>query len=371
MPPLTAAIKRSGGANSPQKYRSDKEESRHKELIKPILTPQQVIVTVNENIVYEPTYLILIDGIPVTSYTPDFAYDEEIYKVEGIGDQESLDQFCLDSCKTKARISSRRVAEDVKGRIIEAHSILKMQMLVALNRFIYEGRIVLVTGSKESRIYRRFTKDQFRVEPKPNSLTQVANSSKSESQRIFEIKQILSRYRPFLSVKALRSILEAQERGRRREEEEEELDLATLVKESRLGSLNPSEELWVNALQKAQEDGEILNFWVKPIIYPDLGDVRIFLEPYVPTCIYETKRGELVLIDVYNDEITKKDWIMFNVTKILLKDVIEIFKTYAGTILLEEWSRDLHRKIGIVPKETPEVDPYEDLDRVCFWDLVK
>jgi len=110
---------------------------------------------------------------------------------------------------------------------------------------------------------------------------------------------------------------------------------------------------------------------VKPKIYPDLGNVRIFLEPYVPLCIYETRRGELVLIDVKHSSITKENWIRLNVTKVLLKDVIKIFKTYVKTILIEEWSRDVTGKMGVKPRKPPKVDPYWDLSRVSFWDSLK
>ena len=299
----------------------------------------------------------MVNGIAVASYRPDFVYEEEIYKVEEIAKQESHDQFYLDSFETIARISSRKIAEDVKGTIIEPHSILKMQILVALNADIDEGRIVL-TGSKGSEISERFTKDQFPIQPKPTSLTQVANSSKSEIEKISEIKQILSQFPPFLTLTALRSRLK-------------DPDFATQVASSRIISLNSSEELWVNALQKAKENGLILNFWVKPKIYPDLGNVRIFLEPYVPLCIYETRRGELVLIDVKHSSITKEDWIRLNVTKVLLKDVIKIFKTYVKTTLIEEWSRDVTGKMGVKPRKPPKVDPYWDLARVSFWDSLK
>jgi hypothetical protein len=357
MAPLAVAIKSNEGVYSPQQYRSPEERFRHDELKKPRLTPQQEIVTVN-NLVYEPTYRFELNGIAVASYTPDFVYEEKIYKFEEIEEQESPDQFCLDSFERIERILSRKkVAEDVKGRIIEPHSILKMQILVALNADIDEGRIVQ-TGSKGSEISDRFTKDQFLIQPKPTSLTQAANSSKSEIEKISEIKQILLQLPPFLTLTALRSRLK-------------EPDFATQVASSRIISLNSSEELWVNALQKAKENGLILNFWVKPKIYPDLGNVRIFLEPYVPLCIYETKRGELVLIDVKHSSITKEDWIKFNVTKVLLKDVIKIFKTYLKTILIEEWSRDLPGKMGVKPRKPPKVDPYWDLARVSFWDSLK
>jgi len=266
MAPLALAIKSREGDNSPQNFRSSLERNRHGELIQPILTPQREVRI--KNLLYEPTYEFVVNGIAVASYRPDFVYEEEIYKVEEIEEQQSPDQFSLDSFERIERISSRKIAEDVKGTIIEAHSILKMQILVALNADIDEGRIVL-TGSKGSEISERFTKDQFLIQPEPTSLTQAANSSKSEIERISEIKQILSRYPPFLRLKALRSRLE-------------EPDFATQVASSRIISLNSSEELWVNALQKAKENGLILNFWVKPKIYPDLGNVRFFLEPYVP-----------------------------------------------------------------------------------------
>jgi len=355
MAPLALAIKSREGDNSPQNFRSSLERNRHGELIQPILTPQQEVRI--KNLLYEPTYEFVVNGIAVASYRPDFVYEEEIYKVEEIAKQESHDQFYLDSFETIARISSRKIAEDVKGTIIEPHSILKMQILVALNADIDEGRIVL-TGSKGSEISERFTKDQFPIQPKPTSLTQVANSSKSEIEKISEIKQILSQFPPFLTLTALRSRLK-------------DPDFATQVASSRIISLNSSEELWVNALQKAKENGLILNFWVKPKIYPDLGNVRIFLEPYVPLCIYETRRGELVLIDVKHSSITKEDWIRLNVTKVLLKDVIKIFKTYVKTTLIEEWSRDVTGKMGVKPRKPPKVDPYWDLAGVSFWDSLK
>jgi len=354
---LAAAIKSREGDNSPQNFRSSLERNRHGELIKPILTPQQESVTIY-NLLYEPRYEFVVNGITVASYRPDFVYEEEIYKVEEIEEQESPDQCCLDSFEMIKRILSRKIiAEDVKGTIIEPHSRLKMQILVALNADIDEGRIVL-TGSKGSEICERFTKDQFLIQPKPTSLTQAANSSKSEIEKISEIKQILSQFPPFLTLTALRSRLK-------------EPDFATQVASSRIISLNSSEELWVNALQKAKENGLILNFWVKPKIYPDLGNVRFFLEPYVPLCIYETRRGELVLIDVKHSSITKEDWIRLNVTKVLLKDVIKIFKTYVKTTLIEEWSRDVTGKMGVKPRKPPKVDPYWDLARVSFWDSLK
>jgi len=148
MAPLALAIKSREGDNSPQNFRSSLERNRHGELIKPILTPQQESVTIY-NLLYEPTYEFVVHGIAVASYRPDFVYEEEIFKVEEIEEQGSPDQFCLDSFERIERISSRRIAEDVKGTIIEPHSILEMQILVALNADIDEGRIVL-TGSKGS-----------------------------------------------------------------------------------------------------------------------------------------------------------------------------------------------------------------------------
>jgi len=334
---LTAAIKSSGGVNSPQKYRSGKEKKRLEQLQQPIATLKEEVRI--KNLVYEPTYLILIGGIPVAEYTPDFEYDEEIDLVEEIEEQWSPDQFCLDSFERIVRISSR-VAEDVKGKIIELSSIFKMQMLVALAD-IDEGRIVQ-TGPQGSEISYRFTKKQSLIDPNSTtSLTQAANSSESEIEKISAVKEILSKLPP-------------SSRSTARLEDPE---------------FAAVEELWLNALQKAKRNGEILNFWVRPQIYPDLGDVRIFRKPYVPFCIYETKRGELVLVDV-RDVITRDDWLEINVFRALLKDVIKIFKTYVKTILIEEWSRDLAGIEGVKPRKPPRVDPYRDLCRVSFWDLV-
>ena len=201
MAPLALAIKSREGDNSPQNFRSSLERNRHGELIQPILTPQQEVRI--KNLLYEPTYEFVVNGIAVASYRPDFVYEEEICKVEEIEEQGSPDQFCLDSFERIEKISSRRIAEDVKGTIIEPHSTLKMQILVALNADIDEGRIVL-TGSKGSEISERFTKDQFLIQPKPISLTQAANSSKSEIEKISEIKQILSQFAPVFKVNSFK-----------------------------------------------------------------------------------------------------------------------------------------------------------------------
>jgi hypothetical protein len=266
MAPLAVAIQSAAGDNSPKQFRSGKEKKRLDQLEKPILTLKEEVRI--KNLVYEPTYLFVINGIAVASYTPDFVYEEEIDKFEEIEEQWSPDQFCLDSFERIVRMSFR-VAEDVKGTIIEPRSKLKMQMLVALYPEIDEGRIV-TTGPRGSEISHRFTKDQFLIQPKPTSLTQAANSSESEIEKIAAVKEILSK-------------LPASSRSTARSEDPE---------------FAAVEDLWLNALQKAKRYGEILNFWVRPEIYPDLGDVRIFRKPYVPFCIYETKRGELVLVDV-------------------------------------------------------------------------
>jgi hypothetical protein len=83
------------------------------------------------------------------------------------------------------------------------------------------------------------------------------------------------------------------------------------------------------------------------------------------------KEESLCLLMFRDDEITRDDWFEINVFKVILKDVIKIFKTYVKTILIEEWSRDLHRKEGVKPRKPPKVDPYRDLRRVSFWDLSK
>ena len=354
---LAAAIKSREGDNLPQSFRSSLEKTRHQELAVPRLTSQRGSIRVND-LRYEPRYEFVINGIAVASYRPDFVYEEEIYEIEEIEKDESPDQFSLDNFETITRILSRkRVAEDVKGAIIEPHSILKMQILVALNPEIDEGRIVL-TGSNGSEVSEIFIKDQFIIQPNPTSITQIANSSKPECERIAEIKQVLSRLPPFLTLSAIRSILNDPQ-------------CANQIAKSRIISLNSTEELWLDALQKAQENGLILNFWLKPKIYPDFGNIRIFLEPYVPLCIYETRKGELVLIDVKHSSITKADWIRLNVTKVLLKDVIKIFKTYVKTTLIEEWSRDVTGKMGVKPRKPPKVDPYWELARVSFWGSFK
>jgi hypothetical protein len=300
---LAVAEERTAGSNLPRQFRSPLEGYRYDQL-KKLSAPKQKDGI--EDLRYEPSYVIRIGQIAVGTYSPDFEY----------------------------KMGNYRIAEDVKGRVIEKYSHLNMQMLVALNPDIHEGWIVQV-GRKKSEISERYTKEDFLIEPEPESLTQVANSSKSEIEKISDIRRILSKW------------------------------------SCRIDCANSSEELWVNALQQAKKDGVILDFWVKPEIYLDLGHVRIFLKPYVPFCIYETTNREFVLFDVMHNSLPRDYWTIFNVAKVVLKDGIKFFKTYLKTIVIEEWSRDLPGKTGVRPREPRRVNPYEDLARVRFIDLVK